>query len=94
MVRTVDVVLMADGMSGVRLELLSRAQCHLCDAARTSIARVAAELGVDWTERDIDADPELAREFTDYVPVIVVDGRVHGYWRVEEDRLRRALGAR
>jgi glutaredoxin len=77
-----------------RLELLSRTNCHLCDEARTAIADIAADLGVDWTERDIDADPNLAREFTDYVPVIVVDGTVHGYWRVEEARLRRALVAR
>jgi glutaredoxin len=77
-----------------RLELLSRANCHLCDEARVTITRIAADLGVGWAERDIDADPELARELTDYVPVIVVDGAVHGYWRVEEPRLRRALGAR
>jgi hypothetical protein len=71
--------------------LLSRAGCHLCEDARIVIARVAGDLGVSWTEVDVDASRELAETFGDRVPVTLVDGVEHGYWRVEEDRLRRAL---
>ena len=35
------------------ITLLSRPGCHLCDDAREVIARVAADLGVPWEERDI-----------------------------------------
>ena len=35
------------------ITLLTRPGCHLCDDARAVIARVAAELGVPWQERDI-----------------------------------------
>jgi glutaredoxin len=74
-----------------RLRLLTRVDCHLCSDARALLSRVAAELGVRWDEVDVDGDPELRAEYGDRVPVILLDGAEHGYWRVEEDRLRRAL---
>ena len=46
------------------------------------------------TEQNVDADPTLASEYGDRVPVVLVDGKEHGYWRVEETRLRRALQGR
>jgi glutaredoxin len=74
-----------------RVELLSRPGCHLCDEARPVVAAVCAELGVAWAERDISADAEAMREFGDQIPVVLVDGRVHDFWRVDPARLRRAL---
>ena len=50
--------------------------------------------GEPWAEPDVDADIELEREYGDRVPVILLDGKEHGYWRVEEDRLLRDLGRR
>ena len=73
------------------VELLSRAGCHLCDDARLLVERVTAEVGVGWTETDIDANPALRAEFAELVPVVRVDGKELGYWRIDEDRLRRAL---
>jgi hypothetical protein len=46
---------------------------------------------VAWRSEDVDADPELRAEYGDMVPVILIDGRQHGYYRVEEERFRRAL---
>ena len=73
------------------VELLARAGCHLCDDARNLVERVTAEAGVGWTETDIDADPALRAEFGELVPVVRVDGKELGYWRIDEDRLRRAM---
>ena len=70
---------------------MSREGCHLCDDARTLVERVTAEAGVGWTETDMDADPALRAEFGELVPVVRVDGKELGYWRIDEDRLRRAL---
>ena len=39
----------------------------------------------------MDADPARRAEYSDRVPVILLDGAEHGYWRVEETRLRAAL---
>ena len=73
------------------VELLSRTGCHLCDEARRLVQRVTAETGVGWIETDIDADPALRAEFGELVPVVRVDGKELGYWRIDEGRLRRAL---
>lgn len=80
-------------MPGTRtVELLSRAGCHLCDDARRLVRQVAAEAGVPWSETDIDGDPRLRAEYGDLVPVVLVDGKELGYWRIDEAKLRRALG--
>jgi glutaredoxin len=74
-----------------RVLLLTRPGCHLCDEARAVVARVTAELGVQFTERDVNDDPEDLRQYSDMVPVTLVDGIQHDFWRVSEDRLRAAL---
>jgi len=71
--------------------VMGRDGCHLCEVAEAEVARICGELGVPWTAEDVDTDPEWRAEYGDRVPVILVDGAEHGYWRVEEDRLRRAL---
>jgi glutaredoxin len=76
-----------------RVTLITRVNCHLCDVAKESLQRVAAQTGMAWEERDVDADPALLDEYSDLVPVILLDGKTHGYWRVEEDRLLRDLAA-
>jgi len=74
-----------------RLVLITRVGCHLCDVAKEAMDRVAAATGESWREVDVDGDPDLRDEYSDRVPVVLLDGREHGYWRVEEDRLRRDL---
>jgi hypothetical protein len=74
-----------------RLTLVTRPGCHLCEVAREAIARVAAATGERWVEVDVSGDLELERDYGDRVPVVLLDGREHGYWRVEEDRLLRDL---
>ncbi len=75
----------------VRLTLFSRTGCHLCETARADMARVAEISGQAWREIDVDSDPVLQAEYWDRVPVILLDGKEHGYWRVESDRLLRDL---
>ena len=75
----------------VRLTLITRDQCHLCDVAKDAMARVAQASGEDWQEVDVDSDPQLQAEYWDRVPVILLDGKEHGYWWVEEERLLRDL---
>jgi glutaredoxin len=77
-----------------RVTLLTRAGCHLCDPAREAMGRVAAATGVGWREVDVDTDDELAMEYGDRLPVVLLDGAEHGYWQVEERRLIRDLERR
>jgi hypothetical protein len=74
-----------------RVTLIGKPGCHLCDRAREVIERVAADLGVGWTEVSILDDPALRARYAEQIPVTLVDGRQHDYWRVDEDRLRSAL---
>ena len=78
-------------MGEPRLGLVTRVNCHLCDEAKEAMDRVAARTGERWVEIDVDVDLELQREYGDRVPVVLLDGREHGYWRVEEERLLRDL---
>jgi glutaredoxin len=77
-----------------RVTLYTRPGCHLCDDARAVVAAVCADLGESFTEVDIDGDPELTRRYGEEIPVTLVDGVQHDYWRVDADRLERALGGR
>jgi glutaredoxin len=74
-----------------RVTVYTRADCGLCEKAEAEVARICADVGAGWTTVDVDSDPELRAEYGDRVPVIEVDGREHGFWRVEEARLRAAL---
>ncbi len=74
-----------------RVLVYTRDGCHLCEVAEADVARICGELGQGFRSVDVDTDPELRAEYGDRVPVIMVDGREHGFWRVEEKRLRAAL---
>jgi glutaredoxin len=73
------------------ITLITRAGCHLCEEAGALLRRLSAELTFAYREVDVDASKVLRDEFSDRVPVILLDGKEHGYWRVEEARLRKAL---
>lgn len=79
------------GSTAAVITLLSRPGCHLCDDAREVIARVAADTGARWEERDITASAADLAEYWDKIPVTLIDGVQHDFWRVSEDRLRAAL---
>ena len=74
-----------------RVTLYSKPGCHLCDDARVVITAVCADLGEEYVEISIDDDPDLQRRFGQEIPVTLVDGRQHDFWRVDPTRLRRAL---
>jgi glutaredoxin len=79
-----------------RLQLLTRAGCHLCDVAAETLGRLAAEGGLPADDVDlavdVDADPALQAEYGDRVPVVLLDGQEHSYFTVDVPRLRRDLG--
>jgi len=77
-----------------RLTLLGKPGCHLCDDARAVVLEVAGERGLELEERDILQDPELLDRYAEEIPVLLIDDRVHTIWRVDPERLRRALDER
>jgi glutaredoxin len=73
--------------------LIGKPGCHLCDDARKVIVAVCEEVGASWDERDITQEEELYRRYWEQIPVVLVDGEQHDFWRVDPQRLRKALGA-
>jgi glutaredoxin len=76
--------------------LLTRAGCVLCDRAKDRLAALADELGFGFAATDVDAaadagDPALRVEYGDRLPVVLLDGREHSYWDIDEPRLRADL---
>ena len=69
----------------------TRVGCPACEKAEADVARICGEQGKAWRAVDVDADPDLRAEYGDRVPVIDIDGRAHGFWKVEEQRFRTAL---
>ena len=79
-------------MPDARLQLLTRAGCHLCEVAAETVTRLGAAAGLVPEMVDVDAHDELRAEYGDRVPVVLLDGREHSYFTVDVDRLRRDLG--
>lgn len=76
----------------VEVTLITKPGCHLCDDARPVVERVVAETeGVTLTELDMLQDASLAERWAEDIPVVLVDGRQHSAWRVDEARLRDRL---
>ena len=79
----------------VQITLITQNQCHLCDDARAVIHRVI-DAGRDFTdirliETSLVDHPELAEQYAEFVPVVLVDGRQHATFSVREDRLAQAI---
>ncbi|MEV7076861.1 glutaredoxin family protein [Streptomyces sp. NPDC093990] len=71
--------------------LIRKPGCHLCDDAQLVIEKVCGDLGVPWERKDIEQDPQLHDQYWEQIPVVLVDGEQHTFWRVDEQRLRKAL---
>ena len=85
-------------MNRRRVQLLTRAGCAICARVYAQLAELATELGFDLSATDVDTaaaagDPGLRAEFGDRLPVVLLDGREHSYWEVDERRLRADLAA-
>jgi glutaredoxin len=80
-----------------RITFYSKPGCHLCEDARgvvdDVVARVQASDRVDVVVDEIDilGDPALQERYGEEIPVVLIDGKMHTYWRVDAARLEKAL---
>ena len=74
------------------LTLIGKPGCHLCDDARAVLTSVLGEFdGLTFDELSIFDDASLAEQYSEEIPVVLINGRVHAIWRLDADRLRTAL---
>jgi len=75
--------------------LYSRSGCHLCEVALETLEKLQNEL-IDQQPFEIevvliDGQPELEAKYGEEIPVTVIDGKVHDFWRVDPERFTKAL---
>ena len=74
------------------LTLIGKPDCHLCEDALVVVQGVLADYpAVELDQRSILDDPDLMEKYVEEIPVLLIDGKVHNIWRVNETRLRTAL---
>jgi predicted thioredoxin/glutaredoxin len=71
----------------VRIVLVTREGCHLCDEA-LSILR---DLGLHPELADVDADDDLHRLYDFRVPVVLLDGAIVAEGKITRESLKAAL---
>ena len=86
----------------MNLTLIGKPGCHLCDDARLVVNTVIAEfksahtgvnasVQVQLNEKNILEDEALFAKYSEEIPVLLVNDKVHNYWRIDPVRLRDAL---
>ncbi len=76
------------------LTLISKPGCHLCDDARTVIQEVLRDFPeVHFSELNMLDDQELIDAYSEEIPVVLIDGKQHSFWRVDPARLRGSLSS-
>ena len=88
-----DAAATTDAAAPARLEVVSRAGCHLCEQTATRLAPVAERHGAHLVLLDIDADESLAA-YSEHVPVVLLDGVEVDRLLVDVARVEQALAAR
>lgn len=89
-------------MTSVHLTLIGKPGCHLCNDARDVVTGVIAALAgeaaagsgaptVTLEEKSILEHAELHERYVEEIPVLLLNGTVHNYWRIDPVRLRTAL---
>ena len=75
----------------VRVLVIGRPGCHLCEEAESVVEQVCAPRGIRFAVVSIEDDPVLADQYAEYIPVTIVDGKQHDFYRVDSERLAAAL---
>lgn len=87
------------GNKPVNVTLISKPGCHLCDEARAVLDTAITDLGaqgitVELAEQNMLDDPALIAEYQEDIPVVLIEGKRHAFWRVDPDRFTQAIKKR
>lgn len=84
----------------IELTLIGKPGCHLCENAEVAVDRVLAaflaanpSVSVSMAQKNILDDAELAARYSEEIPVLLINGKVHNYWRIDEERFASALNS-
>lgn len=86
----------SENKSGFKIKkvlVYSRSGCHLCEQAIAKITQLKNKHEFNLQIVDIDSSQELINLYSEQVPVITIDGQIHDFFKVDEDRFITALKA-
>jgi glutaredoxin len=73
------------------ITIYGRTGCHLCEDALKVLQSLQDELNFSIEEILIDGNEELEKQYGEKIPVTLIDGVHHDFWRVEPERFRSSL---
>lgn len=73
------------------VQIFSRQNCHLCQEAEGIVREVIRDLAFRLEIIYIDGDQELERLYGEEVPVTLINGAKHDYFRVDKKRFSEAI---
>ena len=71
--------------------IYSRHGCHLCEVAESIVEEVRREHEFDLEIIYIDGNAGLEKEYGEEVPVTLINGKRHDYFRVDRARFIEAV---
>lgn len=83
-------------MEPVRITLIGKPDCHLCDDAQAVVGRVLESLLADGVatelvELNILDDRELAAQYSEEIPVVRIGEKRHSIWHVDPEKFELAV---
>jgi glutaredoxin len=77
----------------MKITLIGKPGCHLCDDALTTMKEIVSQthIDVEWEVLSILEDDELKNKYSEEIPVIKINDQVHDIFRVDPERFRKAL---
>ena len=71
--------------------VFARSGCHLCEIALAEIEKFKDEFTFDIEKILIDGDTTLEKKYGEEIPVILINGKPHDFFRIDPERFRRAM---
>ena len=76
-----------------KVTIYSRHGCHLCHVMRDEVVLIQQELSFTIEIIYIDKNIELEEKYGEQVPVILINGENHDFFKLNETRFRKALNS-
>jgi glutaredoxin len=74
-----------------QVTIYTRQNCHLCEVAKEVVESARNEVKFELEVIFIDGDVELEKLYGEEVPVTMINGKRHDYFKVDRNRFIEAV---
>jgi glutaredoxin len=74
-----------------KVVIFSRQNCHFCHEAEKIVREVLSEISFELEVINIEGNAELESLYGEEVPVTMINGAKHDYFRVDKKRFSEAV---